>query len=409
MSICRLIFLSFHSVEAKKMAGRLFTLFIFAVWLVGSLSAHSWIDCTDYREENGVLYSQTKCFGRPRMWQNHNSVFGVDTGYNHQSANFVCKYPNTNNLASMYNTNFPMATYRLGSRVCLAYPSKNHVAHPDVNNFIPDTDNRIFISSTANPTSDQWAELAFLGNLQTKNAGGLKGFQNCPSFVSNQDKSLCTVCFTVPNTLQVGATYSFQWRWVFNSGDTAYNSCWEAQIAASDGTVPTVPPTPPTPPSNPNPDPTPNTPLTGNSIRLRNPPQWISFATNKQITVTVEYSATASVDIVVDILKGQTFVWYGKGISKNVPAGTGSIDIIVQVQSGNDGSTPSEGNYILKPWIVTAGFGDVDKGWLRELDRKEYPVAFTTTSPPNIASNATSLSHQIMALCWMCMILLYLL
>lgn len=94
------------------------------------------------------------------------------------------------------------------------------------NAFIPDNLNKIFISPI-NPTAEpsSWTEFANFGtNTPGKmlgETGGGRGFQNCPKFCENMDKSLCTGCFTIPNNFPTGR-YVFQWRWVFNSGETAY-------------------------------------------------------------------------------------------------------------------------------------------------------------------------------------------
>jgi len=51
------------------------------------------------------------------------TVFGADTGYNQQST--TCKYVLANsNFASFYTSAYPMATYKPGQEVCLAWPAK---------------------------------------------------------------------------------------------------------------------------------------------------------------------------------------------------------------------------------------------------------------------------------------------
>lgn len=52
-----------------------------------------------------------------------NSAFEGDIGYNQQSE--TCKYVLSNsNYASFYTSAYPMATYRPGQEVCLAWPAK---------------------------------------------------------------------------------------------------------------------------------------------------------------------------------------------------------------------------------------------------------------------------------------------
>merc|ERR550517_349077 len=68
------------------------------------------------------------------------------------------------------------------------------------------------------------------------------------------DKALCTGTFVVPVNLADGY-YTFQWRWVFNSGTAAYVTCFEAYIGQD--VVPVESPTLPPTIENENPAPTP--------------------------------------------------------------------------------------------------------------------------------------------------------
>ncbi|KAG2389410.1 hypothetical protein C9374_013970 [Naegleria lovaniensis] len=342
--------------------------------LVSVVLAHSWIDCTDYTEKNGAYYSSSKCRARPRNWAAHaaiNSAFGGDTGCNHQSE--TCKYILSNsNYASFYTSSFPMATYRPGQEVCLAWPAKNHVAASCTNPYIPDTSNKIYISSvnpTNDPSTNNWQLLVDWGNNvapATLENGGGKAYQNCPKFCENMDKALCTGCFTIPANLPEGR-YAFQWRWVFNAGSAPYTSCWDAQVSSTGTPVTPTPSNNQKPPSNNNN----NTPLVGNAIRIVSPPSRLGLST-KNIPVSVDYSASVNVDIVVDLLSVPDYKWFGKAIQKNVSPGTGTLNLNIQVQNG-----PTEGSYVIKPWIVAAGKGEADKGWAEEFDRKEYSLTLS--------------------------------
>jgi hypothetical protein len=132
-----------------------------------------------------------------------------------------------------YTEAAPMATYTPGQRVCLAYPSKNHVAAPCTNQYIPDTTTKIS-RTVVNPTSDpefrKWpVQYEHLNGKHENGVIDYKGFQNCPKFCSNMDKSLCTMCFNLEKDLAPGK-YTFQWEWNFNTADDAYSTCWEATV-----------------------------------------------------------------------------------------------------------------------------------------------------------------------------------
>jgi hypothetical protein len=133
-----------------------------------------------------------------------------------------------------------MASYSPGERVCLAWPTKNHVAASCANRFIPDHGTKLYMSGP-NPTADP-ASLASLSQMTLVKDFGTNtaadsyvGFQNCPKFCENNDKALCTGCFTLPANLRIGATYSFYWTWAFNSATDVFTSCWEAKIVQGPG------------------------------------------------------------------------------------------------------------------------------------------------------------------------------
>ena len=136
-----------------------------------------------------------------------------------------------------------MATYKAGSRYCMAWPAKNHVAATCTNVYIPDGGIQILrspINPTADPTQTQFkASLVDTINGHVENTIDFKGFQNCPQFCSNgatsMGLSLCTGCFTVPANLTPGL-YTFQWYWEFNAGQF-YSSCFDVNIV--DANTPT--------------------------------------------------------------------------------------------------------------------------------------------------------------------------
>jgi hypothetical protein len=209
------------------------------------VNSHSWVSCTDYKVNNNqpINYDINKCSGFPRDFESqYNSDltrgFGYDTGYEFRSQG--CRNPKNSNY------NLKIANYVSGQEVCLIYPSKNHVAEYCNNNpFIPD--NGLFISRSAQSNSDN-----FDINYEHKNGQhqfgtvDYKGFQNCPGFCQNNDKTPCYVCFNLENNIPSGI-YSFKWTWELNSGEY-YTTCWDAQING-----PNSPPNSPTnsPPNSP--------------------------------------------------------------------------------------------------------------------------------------------------------------
>jgi len=138
-----------------------------------------------------------------------------------------------------YTSQFPMAQYAPGQQVCLSWPSKNHVAATCTNPYIPDTANSIYRSGpnpSTSPSQSEFKNHVVVAELNGKHQNGVidfKGFQNCPRFCDNMDKSTCTGCFTVPSDLQAGAVYTFQWYWIFNEGSAPYTTCWEAKITGA--------------------------------------------------------------------------------------------------------------------------------------------------------------------------------
>lgn len=207
-----------------------------AATITGLANAHSWIHCSDYRGDRGN-YESGECYGHPRPMNGQvpaMGAFGVDIGYN--------KQPDTtcNMGASATLSNYPMARYRQGQEVVLAWPSKNHVAAPCTNAFIPDTSLELFIApEDADGHPDEFTQIdaSFSDDPHANGVMDFKGFQNCPNFCENMDKSLCTGSFFVPADLPDGV-YTFQWKWVFNAGTAPYITCFEAYVGQDVDLVP---------------------------------------------------------------------------------------------------------------------------------------------------------------------------
>jgi hypothetical protein len=205
----------------------------------GLASAHSWVHCTDYRGDT-VHYEPDQCFGNPRPIDGKvpgMTPFGTDTGFNQQPGATKC------HSTDAQHPSYPMATYQRGQQITLAWPTKNHVAATCTNAFIPDHSLRLYVAegqfeSTAEE-SFTWKHVpsSFSENPHVFGQMDQLGFQNCPDFCNNMDKTLCTGTFLVPEDLLDG-TYTFQWRWEFNEGTSPYVTCFEANVAGDfDGTI----------------------------------------------------------------------------------------------------------------------------------------------------------------------------
>nr|CCA23412.1 predicted protein putative [Albugo laibachii Nc14] len=201
--------------------------------------SHSWLECTDYRFENGSVdgevWNANKCHGHPRCGQRQASAgFGIDTGFNYRSST-GCQ---CQKAADNYN-GIEMAVYKPGQLVCLAYPPKNHVAATCTTPYVPDTG----VVITRHPLYDDTSVSTTYDNLNGVHKNGkvdYSGFQHCPRFCDDMEKALCTMCFQLEKDIAPG-TYSFHWIWSFNSKEDSFTTCWEAQVTDLAGKVPNPP------------------------------------------------------------------------------------------------------------------------------------------------------------------------
>ena len=231
-----------------------------------SVVGHSWIACTDvdvankYEGPRGPaetdparrVYDPSKCHGYPRGWKGAYQQFGKDFSYNHllQPGGPLCKTQDKTSYTSQY----PKAKYVTGSRVCLQYPSKNHVASPTTDIFMPDGGMRIFRAKAAGETPTSIDDMVLLPNFNGQHQKGIidyKGFQACPAFNENHETATCTVCFDLDSP--PSGEYMFVWHWQFGSPDALYTTCWEADVV--NGGTPDVEPEPVPQPSAPEPEP----------------------------------------------------------------------------------------------------------------------------------------------------------
>eukprot|EP01116_Phalansterium_solitarium_P018970 TRINITY_DN5172_c0_g1_i4.p1 TRINITY_DN5172_c0_g1~~TRINITY_DN5172_c0_g1_i4.p1 ORF type:complete len:432 (-),score=68.50 TRINITY_DN5172_c0_g1_i4:140-1381(-) len=368
--------------------------------LLQQAAGHSWVACADYTG-NTQTYQPGQCRGYARNFFRYAGELGADTGFNYQITNgAVCPHPLNNPVSAGYTAAYPAATYSVGQTVTLAWPSKNHVAAQCTNQYIPDTEMSIRLSPlnpTADPAIGGFTKIATLGP-HINGQIDFKGFQNCPLFCQNMDKSLCTGTFVVPNV--PAGRYTLLWYWVFNENTPAYTSCMDVTITAGASTTTTTTTSSSTTSSS-----TTTTTSTSTSTSSSSSTSTGEFAgnatgypdvialssypsvlpTSGSFQVTVQYSANVERDIVVDILRLPDYAWFGKGITF-VPAGASSLQLTITIS----GSIPVGTNYELKGWIAPRGQGSAPNGWYYELDRVEMPVSVGTRATSTSASTAST-------------------
>jgi hypothetical protein len=164
-------------------------------------------------------------------------TFGADVGmdFRPQAGSNRCQ----GNAALGVAANYPsgLVTYEAGQTYTLAWPPKNHAAATCTNQFIPDTFLRLYMApydqAAGDPTQEVFREsqltASFSDDPHVRNTIDFKGFQNCPRFCDDTDKSLCTGTFQVPENAAPGI-YTFQWYWAFNNEADLYATCYEAEI-----------------------------------------------------------------------------------------------------------------------------------------------------------------------------------
>jgi len=221
--------------------------------------SHSWLECTNYTGDLEV-FEPDQCQGRPRPLdangRNVGGTFGQDIGMDFRPAASganPCQGDSTLGLNQNYGGAGNVVQYEAGKTYTLAWPPKNHAAATCTNAFIPDNFLKIFAvpydDGQADPNQADFRNMpipsSFESDPHVQGVIDFKGFQNCPRFCDDTDKSLCTGTITIPNDMPQ-RTYTLQWYWAFNSPTDLYATCWEANIVANTGgdgdTTVTMPP-----------------------------------------------------------------------------------------------------------------------------------------------------------------------
>jgi len=216
--------------------------FLLLIFTLGAYS-HSWLHCTNYVGDLET-FEPENCLGNPRPLASGSNVndnsFGQDIGMNFQPGENRCQGTVSNGIAANYPNG--VQTYETGKTYTLAWPPKNHVAADCTNPFIPDAFLKLYMAphnGQTDPDQDTFREMqvpaSFSDDPHVSGVVDFKGFQNCPRFCENTDKSLCTGTFSIPEGTAEG-TYTFQWYWAFNSEADLYSTCYEANVVAGTGT-----------------------------------------------------------------------------------------------------------------------------------------------------------------------------
>lgn len=217
-------------------------------YLLLTVHSHSWVECTDYR--GGLnYYEPSKCFGLPRPLsdgRNVGATFGLDIGMDFRPKADGTGARCQGNIGRGLNDNYPtgLVSYEAGNTYTLAWPPKNHVAADcsSSNQYIPDSGLTLHLSrfdDISDPSQSDFDNnqlpASFTSIPHTPDTIDFKGFQKCPKFCEDPDKSLCTGEFSLPLGLAPGI-YTFQWKWAFNSETDLYATCWEAEITGGSST-----------------------------------------------------------------------------------------------------------------------------------------------------------------------------
>merc|ERR1711953_1358175 len=163
-----------------------------------------WLECTKY-EGNLENFEKDKCLGLPRPLPGNRNVgntFGADIGmdFRPQAGGARCQGNAQAGLTANYGAEANLVSYEAGKTYTLAWPPKNHVAASCTNRHIPDTSLDLFIApfnGQADPAKfTDVVKASFSDKRHVLNKIDFEGFQNCPNFCDDTDKSLCTGTFT---------------------------------------------------------------------------------------------------------------------------------------------------------------------------------------------------------------------
>ncbi|KAL7545178.1 hypothetical protein ACHAWF_008528 [Thalassiosira exigua] len=266
--------------------GYIFVLAVVSTFMIGSISAHSWLACTDYRGDVNY-FSQEHCYGWARRWADRGSALTQPAAKGYQIAvespdsprafaSNGCDRPmaTSGSWRDAYTNDFPHATYEQGNVYCIAWSMQNHATTPEdcdnphAKSDPATTDSLALYVSSANPQQDpsqsefllrninevvglayvchpedpNYTKEAFcqLGLEQQTETCDCKGFQRSPAFCENTGSALGTGCFWLPDDFPTGH-YVGQWYWntTFDRStfvqQIAYKTCFDFEVVESNG------------------------------------------------------------------------------------------------------------------------------------------------------------------------------
>jgi hypothetical protein len=205
-------------------------LYLFSL-LVISVYSHSWLHCVDYNPNAPLKVGSIdnkQCNIFPRGVSS-STVFASDIGLDYNpTEDKPCKVGPSQSVQ-----------YTAGKTYRLLWPAKNHKADTCTNQFIPDTQLKVFFyPGTADPTLSTWTKAQYL----VKDFKTGAGFQNCPDFCTDTDKAPCFGDMTIPSLPD--GTYKGLWFWEFNPGQF-FSHCFDVQIGSSSSSPPSTSSSPP--------------------------------------------------------------------------------------------------------------------------------------------------------------------
>ncbi|XP_078573457.1 uncharacterized protein LOC144860189 [Branchiostoma floridae x Branchiostoma japonicum] len=224
---------------------------LLAAGLPALATAHSWIVCTDYLENNGWYWDEAKCRGWPRAATTFNlryGIFGATNTYTHRLDNHpeergLCKKSRDDDR--WYEADTPMAAYYLGQKVVLTHPANNHVSESKCRSRGQiDWENLMFVvDGDEDPCcidSDKLIQIMDMGVSpygwhhpdEVLSTYPKPGFQNVPKFCEDPEDAMGTYNFTVPTDLAPGR-HTFVWKWIRDPAVSPFTTCWEADVFAT--------------------------------------------------------------------------------------------------------------------------------------------------------------------------------
>lgn len=215
-------------------------MFLWFFFFLHTVASHSWLACVDYNSSLPLNeYNEHNCRAFARDFNHYRSdSFGLDRGYNYRllPTDPVCK--TDYKAESSYNGLYPAPVYTQGEKIRLLWPAKNHVKASCTNQWIPDTQLKLYWMPKhfgLNPTlATVLQDGMVVWDFQSH--GTAKGFQQCIDFCTNPDKAICYGDWVFPYEHLPGKGL-LVWFWEFNPKEY-YSTCVDVTIVGKN--VPSI-------------------------------------------------------------------------------------------------------------------------------------------------------------------------